>query len=207
MFRWLAYCLTVGAICVGISLYVFGTPGGPSGAASGNTHGGTSDGANKALENGADEHRAAGLDLPALERDPNDTEPAANARPRFLIENGLLSVINSQNVTSDFDGKILFIGTEITEDTKLTPKDEVISHNVWFLGIRLGPNEITSDPEHSVKLPTGEKVNYRRWLDSDSVDPKKLLVIKAQTKFRRLQEGNAVKKDQLLGLVYPTRTY
>src|SRR5260370_746648 len=151
MFRWLAYCLTVGAICVGISLYWFGVPGSQGVSASGNLNDGFAEGAKKRSSAGAEERQAPALDLPALERDPNDPEPAPNARPRYLIENGLLSVINSQNVSSDFDGKIFFIGTEITDETKLTPKDEVINQSVWFLGIRLGPNEITSEPVYSVK--------------------------------------------------------
>jgi len=210
MFRWLAYCLTVGAICVGISLYWFGVPGSQGVSASGNPNDSVGEVTKKRSSPGVEERQTAALDLPALERDPNEPEPAPNARPRYLIENGLLSVINSQNVSSDFDGKIFFIGTEITDETKLTPKDEVINQSVWFLGIRLGPNEITSEPVYSIKQRSGEKVekvNYRRWKDTDPVDPKNLLVIRTQKKFRRLQEGDPVKKGEVLGLLDPTRIY
>src|SRR5262249_54062935 len=78
---------------------------------------------------------------------------------------------------------------------------------VRFLGVRLEPNEVTSEDVIPYKLPSGEKVNYRRWKEGDSVEPKKLVIIRVHKKFRRLREGDVVQKDQLLGLIDPTRTY
>jgi hypothetical protein len=205
MFRWLFFCLTVTAICTGIAWYVFNGPNGQ--LVGGEAPEKSNSGIGKASTTKSNGERLPSASiLPAVEVDPQAPEPPPNAQAVANIENAVLSVDGTQSVTSEFDGKLLFIGTEIPPGYIPRPKDEIFEQDIEFLGILLKPSEITNDQVYVAKSKS-EKRNYRRWKEDDSTDALGLAVLKTKVKFRRLREGDKVERGDLLALVDPTRTY
>ena len=88
-------------------------------------------------------------------------------------------------VSSEREGRILLIGTEIKDGEKVAEKDQA-TVTVGFLA--LGASEKESKP----------------WKEGDPLPPRKLFIVREKRTYRKLHVGDAIDAGQLIGLMDTT---
>jgi WD40 repeat protein len=210
MFRWFTMCVIL-ALVVGGFYLVLGMPR-PSGQGEAPKPEGPRAGPASKVVHGGEAH-AAESQAPATP-DPGQP-PIVGAVPSIVIPEGRIAAIDKQEVPSQRDGQLLFIGTEVTPDeaSKL-PDDMVVRYKIGYLVIRLRPGEKEEKkiPSNQIlQMPDlannsdGRKDEYRRLEEDDRIPPGSKVVVKKEERFfKRLREGDEVREGQLLGLVNPS---
>jgi WD40 repeat protein len=111
----------------------------------------------------------------------------------------MVAMIDRQEVPSERDGKLMFIGTEIKKGENVPP-EKIVEANFGYLLIEVGkddpPGETPFAVDKSGKL-------YRYCQPNDLMTPDKLRVFTVKRRIRQLQVGDWVEKGQLLALVNP----
>ncbi len=133
------------------------------------------------------------------------------ATPLVVIPEGRLTAIYTQQVPSMRDGKILFLATEAKEIKPGEPlpagrpADYFEEEVVQLLMQRANKDAIS--PADLVALPTEDNKDTRAYSPfrtrSDTPEPNKMKPYPRKQMFRRLREGDEVRKGDLLALIDP----
>lgn len=206
MLRWLAVCAVIGLVAAGGYLFLVGLPQ-PAAQQDTDDPGAAKPAApRKGGLRVAEAHaaEAAGAAAPG----PVQPGPVFGAVPLIVIPEGRIAAIDKQEVPSQEDGQILFIGTELTpEDEKTVPPGDVVTVLVYFLVTELDADDRKDNPTPPKQVfrdpRDGEKREYRLLRDDETARPGKVRVWREPRKFRRLKEGDVVQEGQLLGLINP----
>jgi RNA polymerase sigma factor (sigma-70 family) len=117
---------------------------------------------------------------PAADQAKADKPPAETPN-----ENEERPVKATVEVSSERDGRIALIGTEIKEGEKVPDKDRV-TVTVGFLAVHAGDH--------------GDK-DYTPWKEGEPLPPRKVFVVTEKRTYRKLHVGDAVEAGQLIALV------
>jgi WD40 repeat protein len=118
----------------------------------------------------------------------------------------LASVVamDKQEVPAEKDGKLRFLATEIDPaERKSIPDSKIFRHELGFLAIEITPEEFAKTPENERVVFANTDRKFRRWKESDPVEPNRVVLARQLREFRRLEAGDKVKEGQLLALVNP----
>lgn len=214
MFRFVATCTLIAALCVGAVLLLkfcwpevanLGASPPPSGQNPGKDASpyvsqhdakGTSGDSSKppALASSGDEDKAVTIENVA----------SKTAAQPLVFSDARILAIERQDVPSERDGKLLFVATPVRAG-EFVPPNKLFEHDVPMLAI-----EVTSATEWR-NLPEEERLRdvdapkkmYRAIRLSDSLAPRTTVVIRQKIRFRKLEVGDRVNKGQLLGVINP----
>ncbi|MSR30931.1 MAG: HlyD family efflux transporter periplasmic adaptor subunit [Gemmataceae bacterium] len=119
----------------------------------------------------------------------------------LVIPNARITAVERQDVPSEKEGKLLFMGTDVKPAREVPEKDK-FAFRVGFLALELAEGEKVA-PADEVKIPRLQGKKFRRWKEADPIEPGKV-VLEFETKvFYKLEAGDDVKEGQLVGLVNP----
>lgn len=124
------------------------------------------------------------------------------AIPIVVISDGRLTAINTQQVPSMRDGKILFLATEVKPGEPVPPgreHDYFQEEIVQLLKQRAGTDGIPVVSEE-----TKETRYYGPLKKDDRIEPNKMLPHARKVNLRRLREGDEVRKGEMLALLDPS---
>jgi RNA polymerase sigma factor (sigma-70 family) len=108
------------------------------------------------------------------------------------------------DVPAERDGKLVLLATEIAPAERArVPKAKVVTHELGFLAVEISQEEFARAPEGERVVFAGNARKYRRWKETDKIEPGKVTLARKMSAFRRLEEGDRVKEGQLLALVNP----
>lgn len=141
----------------------------------------------------------------------NYRKPSAADSDQFLlIHDAHARAVDIQNVPSEREGRILFIGTEIPENQlpkgpeleKLIKDGKIIEQKLGFLVTKIDgkSGKIDEKPIEFVNRP-GEF--YRLCKKNEPLKPGSLEVARLPFYFRKLEKGDRVKKGDLIGIINP----
>jgi WD40 repeat protein len=162
-------------------------------------------------ETGREQPRAVPQMAPTVQRitlelRPFDKSPPGEALSEtVIVPNCTLVIDMRQEVPSEKEGKVLFIGTDAAPDEVVPPEKKLPEAQFGVLALPLGDNEMT--------LPTDKvfqvgPVKYRQVRsDRDNLDANKVQLFKETRPVRKLQVGDKVKRNQLLALVNPEKAF
>jgi WD40 repeat protein len=185
---------------------------------------------------------------PEGEGNPPKQQGEAQPPRVFRVENpigtaaygsGVLAVITdahslpaeSQEVPSERDGKLIMVGTELSDADRqelkkianrlpggedLSDPNKILAFlrdkkalPSWCLIAKMGFLTIQIQPGE--QIPTNEQFRFegdnrlfRRWQDDDPIYPDQMRVAEEDRAFRRIQVGDRVEEGQILALVNPT---
>jgi hypothetical protein len=133
-----------------------------------------------------------------LQLTPNPTP--AGPRP-IVVHQARLLPAQREEVPSERDGQLLFLGTDLREDEPQPPADQIITAEIGFLAVEVAPGEEVraADQVDAPNLPR----KYRRWKAGDDLIPGEVIVGRQRKEFRKLHLGERVSAGQLLALVNP----
>ncbi|HMF12515.1 MAG TPA: HlyD family efflux transporter periplasmic adaptor subunit, partial [Gemmataceae bacterium] len=235
MLRWLVTCGIVVVLATGGFYLLVGSPRQVDSTPSSSPDAQRAAAVKKPAAKGelhAAEAPAAGAAAPPDHRDPPPPSVPGGALPLIVIPEGRVNAIYKQEVPTQHEGQLLFIGAEITEEAaKKLPPDQVIKARIGSLWVQLAPGEKEKNniPESDVRrwrVPVSrhneadpqsgvnatEVREYRRLQEneeinlgeSEIVDPQRVQLLREDRFFRRLQEGDEVGEGQLLGMINPS---
>jgi biotin carboxyl carrier protein len=128
-----------------------------------------------------------------IEADGKVPPAPAPAAPRDCID-----------VPAERDGKLVLLATEIDPGERASvPKAKIITYEVGFLAVEITPEQFTKTPESERVVFPNDARKFRRWKETDPIDPGRLRMARQLREFRRLEAGDKVKEGQLLALVNP----
>jgi hypothetical protein len=233
MLRWLVTCVLVAVVAAGGFYLLVGSPRSVDPTASPAPGAPGAGAAKKPAAKGelhAAEAPAAGAAAPPDRREPPPPSVPIGALPLIVIPEGRVNAIYKQEVPTQHEGQLLFIGAEITEEeAKKLPPDEVIKARVGSLWVQLaaGEKEQKRIPESDIrrwritvarnnegaegKSVATEVREYRRLQENEEidigdqdVDAQRVQLLREDRFYRRLQEGDEVTEGQLLGMINPS---
>jgi hypothetical protein len=197
MLRWLSFFGAIALVIAGAVFYLYKGPpdtyftppdkGVPSNAPAPHDD-------KVALANQQAEHPAA----PPVAAGPWNRVVAVT--PRVVISDARLTAVRTIQVPSMRDGKLLFVGTEIKLKDGEAPGPDVIKQAIVYLVTEIQPGE-NVPPEQQVLI---EGTAYRALAPLEEVRPNKVKTTRQFRYFTTIEEGAAVKKDQLLALLDPS---
>src|SRR6185437_4090197 len=158
---------------------------------------------------------ASAAPLPAVVSGPKSIElihygllKQSTAGEPILIPNGTLVIPGVQEVTSAKEGTILFIGTDVLPDEVVPPEKQLPRAELGFLVVQMAPNEKLREGEKAFPLYENDPTRlYRRVREGEELEPNKITLAREWRPVRKLQVGYKVKRDQLVGLVNPRKSF
>jgi WD40 repeat protein len=132
-----------------------------------------------------------------------EPDPSGTRATPVVIPNGTLMMIQQQEVPSEREGRLIFIGTEVKAGEKV-PADKQIKPDptFYFLAVECNPGE-----EGAFEHPRQPLRWYKPWHDPMPLLPEKVQVFRVQRHVRKLEVGEEVKKEQLVAFVNPAVAY
>jgi WD40 repeat protein len=125
-----------------------------------------------------------------------------SAQP-LVFQDARILAMQRQDVPSERDGKLLFLATP-ARDGESVPTSKVLEFEVPMLAVPIDKDAWRNLPEEERLKDMDEKDKYYRAVRySDSLGPRTTVVIRQKLKFRMLDVGDRVKKDQMLGVINP----
>ncbi len=121
-----------------------------------------------------------------------------------LIPDGVLVIVDKQEVASEKEGVIKFIGTEVQMGENVPPEKQLPEAQFSFLVMLVNEKGAEGDKEY-VQLPNDPHW-YRRWNLKYQLDPEKIFLFRERKTVRKLQVGDWVKRGQLLALINPDKS-
>lgn len=121
-----------------------------------------------------------------------------------LIPDCLLVIFDKQDVPSEKEGVIIFIGTEVQEGEKVPPEKQLPAAHLGFLAINVGEKPVAG--EECFQVPIDPKHWYRKSRPTDPLEPKKVSLFQKKVLVRKLQVGDQVRRGQLLAQVNPAKS-
>jgi WD40 repeat protein len=120
-----------------------------------------------------------------------------------LIPDCPLAIVEKQEVASQKEGLLLFIGTDVQMGESVPPEKQLPEARLGFLAIIVGDKAV--EGEDSFQLPN-DKNWYRRARATDPFEPEKISLLQERRTVRKLQVGDRVKRNQLLAQVNPDKS-
>jgi len=202
MFRWLAVCLVLAAGVFGLCAVaaknlgydISGQMMAMVGPGDGDEEGGAVVTKPPVADNGKEAPQVEVARAPAPQADPvvdrgSDVRefaiPAGNAldRRQFLIvQDARVISTEKQEVPSEREGKLIFLGTEVDPQQPRPSEDKIIKYEVGFLAIEPAAGE--NVPEDQRVVFAGNSKVYRRCRPDDTLDPSRLVVARQVKEFR-----------------------
>jgi WD40 repeat protein len=130
-----------------------------------------------------------------------EMQAAASGPQPLIIQDGRLLPLELQDVPSEHDGKLLFLGTEVRPG-EVVPKDKLLEFDVSILVVPV-TTWADVEPKDRITDPTDPKRLYRRVRPTDDLAPGTTSIVHQKLKFRKLDVGDRVKAGQLLGIINP----
>ncbi len=122
----------------------------------------------------------------------------------IIIPDGTLVIVEKQEVSSEKEGTLLFIGTEMRDGEMVPPHKQLPAAQLGFLALPVGDNPI--EGENCFQFPN-EKTWYRRARATDDLKPNQVRLASIKRQVRKLQVGDRVTRGQLLALVNPAKSF
>ncbi|HEY7309097.1 MAG TPA: HlyD family efflux transporter periplasmic adaptor subunit [Gemmataceae bacterium] len=121
----------------------------------------------------------------------------------IIIPNAPVVIASIQEVASEKEGILSFIGTDVQPGEVVPPEKQLPRAELGFLAVPVDMNE---------NVPAEEKFqlygrDYRRLRDDDELAPQKIALAREFRPVRKLQVGDHVKRNQLVGLVSPKKAF
>jgi len=117
----------------------------------------------------------------------------------LVIANARISAMERQEIPSEKDGKLLFVGSDIKPNREVHPED---TFKLTISNLIIEDEKVS--PEETILLNNKPGKKYRRWKGGeDPLTPGKVTLDYKETTFFKLEVGDEVKKDQLVALVNP----
>jgi hypothetical protein len=134
----------------------------------------------------------------------NDQVPRAFGGGYLVIPQSSVVAMDRQDVPAEKDGKLIFLATEIGPAERATiPPTKSLTFELGFLAIEVTPEEFEKAPEGERVALADNNRKYRRWQESDKIEPFRVVLARRRRELRRLEAGDKVKEGRLLGLVNP----
>jgi hypothetical protein len=121
-----------------------------------------------------------------------------------LIPDCPLVIVEKQEVASEKEGIILFIGTDVQIGEVVPPDKQLPEAKLGFLAILVGEKPV--EGEECFQVPNDPKNWYRRYRDKDSLEPNKVFLFQERRQVRKLQVGDRVRRGQLLAQINPAKS-
>jgi WD40 repeat protein len=199
MFRWLFVCLLLSGIACGLVAFLSGNipgyppPGKTQSAPVKTEHGKAPTDDRPDSTSKKDEPVLSDTPLP-----PPDAMGGSAALPRVtVISGGTISMRQQQEVPSEREGKIVFIGVEIKPDEVIAP-ERVIETYRYYLAVLCKPGE-----KGEALFEERPDLLYREWKPEDVPQPGEVAVARKKLRIRALQDGETVEHGQLLAMINP----
>ncbi|HEY7156332.1 MAG TPA: HlyD family efflux transporter periplasmic adaptor subunit [Gemmataceae bacterium] len=125
----------------------------------------------------------------------------------IVIPGAPLVMDGQQDVPSEKEGVIIFIGTDIKAGEKVPPEKQLPKAELGFLAVPVGPKERLREGEKTFQLFEESNQMYRRLRDDDPLEPHKITLAREFREVRKLQVGDWVERGQLLALVNPKKSF
>lgn len=123
----------------------------------------------------------------------------------FVIPEARIGIIEFVELSAQRPGKILLMGVEVPNDTPFDPVT-MRHEKVSFLAVETTDAEWKKLNVPAYRIPNDTRL-WRRWQESDPIEPGKVKLMTETKTFRLLQENMPVKFDELLGLIDPRLTH
>ena len=137
----------------------------------------------------------------AVQKQPTAPEPIS-------IPGAKLTIVQQQEVPSEKEGKLLFIGTDLLPGEVVPPEKRLPEALLGNLVVPVAPNEKLLEGEEAFPLnPNTPTLLYRRVRDAEEIKPNTVILVTERRKVRKLQVGDKVTRGQLLALVNPRRAF
>jgi WD40 repeat protein len=201
MFRWLSVCLLLAGGAYGLIAFLTGKlPGYP-----------TTPTTTPVAARGKDNVKPPETDpqTPSTERTepvtpredplpPVDMVGGATMLPRpVVIRDGTILMRQQQEVPSEREGKIVFIGVEIKPGEEVPP-EKVIETYRYYLAVLCKQGEAGE-----ALFPERPDLLYREWKPEDVPQAGEVAVARKKLRIRAIQDGETVEKGQLLAMINP----
>jgi WD40 repeat protein len=213
MFRFIATCTLIAALCVGaVLLLKFGLPDikaedDPKGRqrAGGQEGNGRQPAADDVKPDVSDsgKSQAAVDDDKAVSIKTFDADKSA-AQPLIFQEARVLAA-QRQDVPSERDGKLLFLATPVKLG-EYVPPSKLIEFEVPTLAVKvptLDAWRALPEEERLIDVDSPKKFFVRAVRYTDTLEPNTTVVIRQKLRFRKLELGDPVRKGQMLGVINP----
>lgn len=117
-----------------------------------------------------------------------------------LIPGATLVMVGIQDVPSEKEGVLRFVGTDVQPEEMVPPDKQLPRAKLGFLAVPVGAGEQLREGEQKFPLP-GYGGEYRRLREDDDLTPHKIVLAREYRPVRKLQVGDRVKHGQLLAMV------
>lgn len=131
----------------------------------------------------------------------------------IIIQDGRILATETQNVPSERDGKLVMLAVPVAAEEEV-PEHLLIVQEIAVLAVRTTREEWEREPRATRLLPQeipfdavsgrkAETVYYRAARTSDEMAPGTTIIRWHKQRFRKLNEGDRVRKGDVLGVVNP----
>jgi WD40 repeat protein len=117
----------------------------------------------------------------------------------LVIQEGRVLSMEHQDVPAEHDGKLLFLARE-AHPGEIIPEHKLVEYEVNLLAVRV--SSWAGVPEKD-RIQDDKGHYYRRWLPGDELAPGTTALVRQKLRFRKLDIGDRVRKDQQLGVINP----
>jgi WD40 repeat protein len=131
----------------------------------------------------------------------------------LVIPDGRIGIIDFADLSAQRPGRILVLGVEVPSDAAFDPVT-MRREKVSFLAIETSEadwKKLNEKRDEKQKVPAyqvpGDNRLWRRWQETDPIEPGKVKLMSETKTFRLLQENTPVRYDQLLGVIDPRLTH
>lgn len=121
-----------------------------------------------------------------------------------LIPDGILVIVGKQEVASEKEGVIRFIGTEVQMGESVPADKQLPEAKLGFLAIQVSQKGSEGDKDYF--QPPNDRRLFRRWHLTDQLDPEKVFLFQDVVAVRKVQIGDWVKRGQLLAQINPDKS-
>jgi WD40 repeat protein len=126
----------------------------------------------------------------------------------IIIPNGTLVIVDQQEVPSEKEGIIMFIGTDVKPGEVVPPEKQLPEAHLGFLAVPVVQGETPLEGETFFRPKNNaDGPMYRRLRETDQMLPERVVLFREDRKVRKLQRGDPVKRGQLLALVKPDKAF
>lgn len=127
---------------------------------------------------------------------------AAVLNEPVIIPDGILVIVEKQEVASEKEGVIKFIGTDVMMGENVPADKQLPPAELGFLAIFVGYKRVEGEECFQVPNDPNDVRNwYRKWRLSDKLEADKISLFQERRTVRKLQVGDWVKRDQLLAQI------
>jgi WD40 repeat protein len=134
----------------------------------------------------------------------NEKPPEAAAGNALVVPLASVVVTDKQDVPAEKEGKLIFLATEFDPAERATiPPGKILPFELGFLAVEITPEEFEKTPPAERVAFVDNARKYRRWKETDKIEPNRVALARQRREFRRLGAGDRVREGQLLALVNP----